>query len=73
MAATQHELDEHLKAVRKQVKQNGLEYITVAGVEVGLSQKYPVALLTICLQREQHLIELRLKQTVPDDWVKMSS
>ncbi|KAJ9099014.1 hypothetical protein QFC20_005771 [Naganishia adeliensis] len=53
MAATQHELDEHLKAVRKQVKQNGLEYITVAGVE--------------------HLIELRLKQTVPDDWVKMSS
>lgn len=34
MAATQHELDEHLKIVRKQVKQSSLEYITVAGVEV---------------------------------------
>lgn len=46
MAATQHELDEHLKAVRKQVKQNSLEYITVAGVEVGSAQMYPVASLT---------------------------
>ncbi|KAJ9105305.1 hypothetical protein QFC21_001673 [Naganishia friedmannii] len=53
MAATQHELDEHLKTVRKQVKQSSLEYITVAGVE--------------------HLIELRIRQTVPDDWVKLSS
>jgi hypothetical protein len=34
MAATQHELDEHLKTVRKQVKQSNLEYITVAGIEV---------------------------------------
>lgn len=48
MAATQHELDEHLKAVRKQVKQNRLEYITVAGVEVGPARSYSVALLIIC-------------------------
>lgn len=34
MEATQHELDEHLKTARKQVKQPNLEYITVAGVEV---------------------------------------
>ena len=34
MAATQHELDEHLKTVRKQLKQSNLEYITVAGIEV---------------------------------------
>ncbi|KAJ9120824.1 hypothetical protein QFC22_002758 [Naganishia vaughanmartiniae] len=53
MVATQHELNEHLKTVRKQVKQSSLDYITVAGVE--------------------HLIELRLRQTVPDDWIKISS
>lgn len=34
MAATQHELYEHLKTVRKQLKQSNLEYITVAGIEV---------------------------------------
>jgi hypothetical protein len=38
MAATQHELDEHLKAVRKQVKQPNLEYITVAGIEVSATE-----------------------------------
>jgi hypothetical protein len=72
IAVCTHELEEHLSEIRKRLKKPTLQYITVAGVDVSASSPSCVSFAALSDLR-QFLIEMRLKEAVPDNWVKMSS
>ncbi len=66
-------MNEHLKDVRKILRRPGLPFITVAGIDVSTGARLYPSSTNHALRLIQFLIEVRLKESVPDQWVKISS